>query len=291
MMRVFFDRWRGNVSPWAFVAQLFIGCFFVAAAYYKITIYFGEGRSIAGDFGYWEWMGWPPMWYRWFIHAILNLPYGHRMLEISVIILQASGGALLVANRYVRSAGFILLFVQANVLLGTLHHRGFNEFVGVSLLIAAFYAWRQSSGGYSPRIWRGISVALAGLTALYLYNRYLMGDPWPSSFEWQRLDLQQDVMSSSWTIKRTALAIASLPFAATLWASPWWISGASIPFIFTRWRMHAVTVFLVFAILRSITWTNSITSQGVLFVLLYFLWMTNEDARVSAVRSSSSRSL
>lgn len=285
------NRWRGTVPPWVFVAQFFIGIFFIAAAYYKITIYFGEGRSIADDFAYWEGNGWPPMWYRWFIHAMLDLPYGHRILELSVIILQATGGALLLCNRWVRTGAWLLLFVQTNVLLGTFHHRGFNEFVGISLWAAAFFAIRPTSGTFSPRVWRVFTVTIAGLAGLYLYNRYLMGDPWTSSFVWQRLDLQQDVMSSSWLIKRTVLRVAELPFADVLWASPWWISVACVGLFFTRYKMHAASILLVFAILRTVTWANSVTSQGVFFVLLYFLWMAEEDARTSGHYPSSSRSL
>jgi hypothetical protein len=275
------QRWRRNCPPWVLVAQLFIGSFFIAAAYYKVMIYVVEGRSIADDFGYWEGNGWPPMWYRWFIHMFFDLPYGHRVLELSVIALQMVGGVLLCINRGVRTAGWALLFVQCNVFLGTFHHRGFNEFVGISLWIAAFFALRPRSGTFAPRTWLFFTAALAGFAALYLYNRYVMGDPWTTSFEWQRLDLQQDVMSSTWLIKRAALGIASLAFASLLWASVWWISCACIPAMFTRWRMHAVAILTVFAILRTVIWANSITSQGVLFVLLYFLWMTYEDSRTT----------
>lgn len=280
MIDALLRRWRNGVPPWVFAAQLFIGSFFIAAAYYKITIYFVEGRSIADDFSYWEGNGWPPMWYRWFIHALFDLPYGHRILELSVIVSQAAGGILLCINRGTRAAGWVLLFVQCNVFLGTFHHRGFNEFVGISLWVAAFFALRPRSGTFAPRAWKLLTVALAGFAALYLYNRYVMGDPWTSSFAWQRLDLQQDVMSSSWFVKRTALWIASLSFAPVLWASVWWTSCACVPLIFTPWRMHAVALLTVFAILRTVVWTNSITSQGVFFVLLYFLWMAYEDARI-----------
>lgn len=291
MIAAFLDRWRNGVPRWMFVMQLFLGTFFVASVYYKYTIYFEEGRSIAGDFGYWESNGWPPMWYRWFIHFLLDLPQGHRVLELSVMALQGIGGITLVTNRYTRIGGWALLFVQTNVFLGTFHHRGFNEFVGLSLWMAALFAFRPKSGMYPAWAWKLFTVGMAGLTALYLYNRYWMGDPWLSGVEWQRHDLQADVMSSAWMIKRVVLAVAHTRVGEYLWASTWWINVACVALTATRFRMHGVAILTLYAILRTITWANSVTSQGVLFVLLYMLWMTEEDARVTAARSSSSRSL
>ena len=50
--RALFDRWRGNLGPWTFAAQVLIGLFFVAAAFHKMGIYYGGERSIMDDFAY-----------------------------------------------------------------------------------------------------------------------------------------------------------------------------------------------------------------------------------------------
>ena len=218
------------------------------------------------------------------MHAIDSVPYGARFMETTVIFSQGAGGLLLALNRRTRIAGWLLLFVQANVFLGTFHHRGFNEFVGVSLVTALVFALRPPSGRLSPASRRAVTWSMAAVTALYLYNRYRMGDPWPASIGWQRLDLQQDVMSSFWAWKAAVLWLTALPIGPYLWAAPWWISVPLVPMLLTRWRAWAGAGLLVFAILRTLTWMNSITSQGVVFVLLYFLWlaMDREDADARA---------
>lgn len=283
-LRTLFGRWRGPLGPWTLAAQVLVGLFFVAAAYHKVFIYFIDGRSIMDDFAYWESSDFPPHWYRWFVHAIDALPYGSRFMEISVIGSQGVAGALLAFNRRTRIAGWLLLFVQANVFLGTFHHRGFNEFVGVSLVTALVFVLRNASGRFSPAAWRAVTWSMASVTALYLYNRGVMGDPWTESFAWQRLDLQQDVMSTTWAWKASALWLADLPFGAYLWAAPWWISIALTGLLFTRLRPYACAGLLLFAILRTLTWTNSITSQGVVFVLLYFLWLATDRENAHSAR-------
>lgn len=275
-----FDRWRGNTGPWTLAAQVLVGLFFIAAARHKVSIYAIDGRSIADDFAYWESSGFPPQWYRTFMHALFALPYGHRVLEIAVIALQGIGGGLLVANRGVRVAGWLLLFIQANVFLGTFHHRGFNEFVGISLLIGWYFAARPADGRWSDARWRTVAWPTALLTALFLYNRWAMGDPWISNVEWRRLELQQDVMSTSLLWKSSALAIADSPIGAYAWVAPWWIGLALAPFVLARRsRPLAVAGLLILAMLRTLTWMNSITSQGVLFVLLYVLVLADERER------------
>ncbi len=280
MIRALFDRWRGSLAPWTIVPQAFIGSFFLAAASYKTSIYFFEGRTLMDDFAFWEGSGYPPLWYRWFIHTIFAIPYGHRFLELTVIGTQGLAGMLLVLNRRTRIAGWLLLFVQANVFLGTLHHRGFNEFVGTSLIMALYFVLRDRTGTWSPRNWNIVTGLIAAVTALYLYNRAVMGDPWPSSMEWQRLDLQQDVMSSFWAWKAMILGLADTAIGPYLWAAPWWICGILTALIATRLRSYAMAGLLIFAILRTITWNNSVTSEGVVFVLLYFLWLVDERQRV-----------
>ncbi len=275
-----FDRWRGNIGPWTLAAQVLVGLFFLAAAAHKVSMYFVDGRSIADDFAYWESLGYPPQWYRAFLHALFALPYGHRVLEIAVIALQGVGGALLVLNRGTRIGGWLLLFVQANVFLGTFHHLGFNEFVGVSLAIALYFALRPSDGRWTGAGWRAIVWPVAAVTALFLYNRWVMGDPWIANVEWRRLDLQQDVMSTAWFWKSSALAIAASPIGPYAWVAPWWIGLALVPPLFSRRaRPYALAGLLVLATLRTLTWMNSITSQGVLFVLLYFLVLADERER------------
>ncbi len=275
-----FDRWRKNVAPWTLVAQVLVGLFFLSAAWHKIDMYLVDGRSIADDFAYWESSGFPPQWYRAFMHALFAIPYGHRILEIAVIALQGAGGALLVANRRTGIAGLLLFFVQANVFLGTFHHLGFNEFVGVSLITAWYFVLRPEDGRWTEPRWRAVAWPVAAVTALFLYNRWVMGDPWIANVEWRRLELQQDVMSSFFLWKSTALAIADSPVGPYAWVAPWWIGLALLPGLFVRrLRSHALAGLLILATLRTLTWMNSITSQGVLFVLLYFLVLADERER------------
>ena len=277
MIYSLFRRWRGPLGPWTFVAQLLIGLFFLAAAYHKILIYVVDGRTIVDDVAYWESMSLPPRWYTALLHWMFSLPYGHRVLEIAVMLLQGIGGVFLLLNRRIRLAGWMLVFVQANVFLGTFHHRGFNEFVGVSLIMSLYFALRPRNAQWNARAWNAIVVLTAADTVLYLYNRWNMGDPWISSVAWQRLDLQQDVMSTSWAWKSAVLRLSETSIGPLLWTAPWWMGAALVAFVLWRkTRSYALAGLTILAILRTLTWINSITSQGVLFVLLYFLVLANE---------------
>ncbi|MBI3618585.1 hypothetical protein HY213_00950 [Candidatus Peregrinibacteria bacterium] len=276
---------------WIRVVQTFVGLFFLGAAMFKVTIYFGpHARSLTDDFAYWTRNGWPLHAYRVMMEWLFSIPHVISVLEVLTILLQAIPGFMLVTNIKPRLAGMALLLFQINIFLGTFHQTGFNEFVGMSLWIAAFFMLRPKTGParrsppeadeggrWNRKLWHAMTLIVFLTTLLFLYNRSLQGDPWPSAYAWQRMHLQQDVMSTALWWKRMVLALSQGTIGQILWTSHWWMELALCFLLLTRWRLQAGAVLLVLAILRSLTWMNSITSQGVLTVLFLFLWMVQEE--------------
>jgi hypothetical protein len=284
-MSAFFDRYRRGLDGWVLVAQILIGLFFLAAACYKIGIYIEGERTLAADFAYWAGNGWPPGWYRAFMDRIFALPLGNAAIEWTVIVTQSVAGILLVSNRGVRVAGWLLLFVQTNVFLGTYHQWNFNEFVGVSLWMSLYFVLRRPDGSWSPRARNAVIAALVGISVLYLRNRWAMGDPFPADAAWQRSDLRHDVMSAYGWIKWSYLAATGGAFGPYLWAAPWWAALAcTVLLCVPRTRAAGAAGLFLLAVLRTAVWTNSITSQGVLPALMYFLWLA-DDTRKKGIPS------
>ncbi|MBI1812496.1 hypothetical protein HY285_00940 [Candidatus Peregrinibacteria bacterium] len=276
-----FDRAQGDKFSedfWVRVVQIFVGLFFLGAAMFKVTIYFGHhARALTDDFAYWTRNGWPLHAYRVLMEWLFSVPHVTGVLEVLTILLQAIPGFMLVTNIKPRLAGAALFLFQINIFLGTFHQTGFNEFVGMSLWIALFFALRPQNETWNHKLWHAMTLLVFLFTLLFLYNRYLQDDPWPSGYLWQRTHLQQDVMSTALWWKRMVLWISRGTIGEILWTSVWWVDLLFCFLLLTRWRLQAGAVLLAFAILRSLTWMNSITSQGVLTVLFLFLWMSQEE--------------
>lgn len=266
---------------WVPVAQTLVGLFFIAAAMYKVQSFFVAGdQSLTRHFEYWVSMDLPPQWYRSLMHTVLGIPGGEKTMEILALTLQAVPGLLFVLNRRTRLAGFLLLIIQTNIFLGTFHHLNFNEFVGGSIWICFFFLLRENDGTFTSRNWNVLTWSLGCWAALFAYNRYMVGDPWLTSVAWQQNHLRNDVLSVAYTWKTLVLWFSSTPIGALAWASVWWVSAVSTVMLFLRrTRLCGGSLLLMFAILRTLTWMNAITSEGVLAVLILFLWVTQEEAR------------
>jgi hypothetical protein len=285
---------KWNALPeerWVYVAQILTGLFFIGAATFKtFSFIILNDQHLKGHFQYWISMGLPPGWYKALILWMFTLPYGEEFMETSTILLQLIPGFLLLINKYTRLAGFLLLYIQSLVFLGTFFHLGFNEFVGLSIWIALYFALRPSDlTQWKPWAWKIFRGGIIVLFCLYLYNRYhSYGDAWPSNMVWQQAEFKQEVMSIHPLWKQLNLYLFQGEAGHLILASFWWIHLACVILLFTRYRLYAGAVLLSFAIYREITWTNAITSQGVLTVLLLFLWLTQEELlmRKSRFRNS-----
>jgi len=86
------------------------------------------------------------------------------------------------------------------------------------------------------------------------------------------------VMSFTFFWKQLALALSATAVGAYLWVSVWWTTAAATFGLLTRLRLYAGSILLLLAFLRTLTWLNSITSEGVLACLVVFLWVTQEEA-------------
>ncbi len=265
---------------WVYVVQILIGLFFIGAATFKtFSFIILNDQHLEGHFAYWVSMGLPPTWFRILIEWMFTLPYGEEFMEISTILLQIVPGFLLVINRYTRIAGFLLLYIQSIVFLGTFFHLGFNEFVGLSIWIALYFACRPSDPKHwKPWAWKIFRAGIVLLMGLYLYNRFhSYQDGLLSSFEWQRNEMEQEVMSIHPLWKQLHLYLFQGTIGAFIITSFWWIQLGCVVTVLTRWRLYAGAILLSFAVYRCLTWTNAITSQGVLTVLFLFLWLAQEE--------------
>jgi hypothetical protein len=257
------------------VAQAFLGLFFMAAAYWKLRNYFLTGdQSLAGHWKYWEDSGWASGWILPLFHALA--PY-EKWAAALTILLQAVPGFLLLVHCRTRIAGFLLLFIQILIFVGTFHNLWFNEFVGLSLWIVLYFCVRPGDPGRWKRLaWYLFTIPLAFVLAIHLLNRYRMGDAWPSSLPWHIQHLSADVMSVSPSWKHFILWTAGIPGGAMLWASRWWLTLAFTVGLLLPLRRFSGALLLLLAIVRDWTWLNTTTSQGVLWVLALFLWLTQE---------------
>jgi hypothetical protein len=117
--------------------------------------------------------------------------------------------------------------------------------------------------------------SLTGFVALYAYNRYLMGDAWTVNMAWMREHYIDYAVSSAVWIKQLTIALTASAWMMTVWASVWWITVAMIPLLlWPRVARFAGALLLSLAMLRSMLWLNTYESQGVLWVIVLFLWTT-----------------
>lgn len=274
---------------WVRIAQTLMALFFLAAAMYKIQSFFWDhDQTLRGHFNFWVSMNLPPLWYRSLMFWMMSLPYGEVIMEASATALQAIPAVLLLMNTRTRLAGWLLAIIQVNIFLGTFHHRNFNEFVGGSLWVCLYFILRKADGSFDRRAWHVLTVALFAWAALFVHNRYLMGDPWLSSVAWQRAHLAADVMSISNIWKHMVLWFSSTYIGALCWAGVWWaglVSTAAL--LIPRWRLAGGSILLILALLRTLTWMNSITSEGVLATLILFLWVAQEEFLVHRAQKNT----
>ncbi len=262
--------------PWLRIAQSIIGLFFLTAAYKKmIDSFFGEAAApLRPDLEWWLSVDWPVQGYRQFLTFML--PHSN-WLAVAVITLQALAGLSLFLNIGKRYGAMILLFVQANIFLGTFYGGiGFNTFVGLSLWLGLYYCWEERM---TAAKWRALTGIILVLHAAFLYLRFTIGDPWTSAFVWQKSHFAADIMSISPSLKTLVLWISERPVGPWLWASMWWILVLLLPLmLMRRSRLFAGALLLVILTLRVEIWLNGVTSEGVLWVLTVFVWLVAEEA-------------
>lgn len=265
---------------WFSLAQVFVGLFFVGAAMYKANSFFIEhDRTLLGHVEYWISLGLPPKWYGEFLLWFLHLPYGQSILEITIILSQGVAGFLLMIRHKTFVAGLLLLFVQINIFLCTFSNTGFNQFVGLSVWIALLYVFSYGKDGIGEKRWTLLTMILFLLQMLYLWNRLIAGDPWISSVPVQAMHVQTEIMSFSPLWKMFVVWMASFTIGKVLWASVWWLQLVGALLMLTkRTRLVGGALVLLLLMIQTLTWTNSITSHGVIAVLTFYLWTTREEA-------------
>ncbi len=273
-----YNRIFGNAF-WCRMAEILMGAFFLGAALYKLRNFFLVADShLIDHFQYWKNEGWVASWLPFFLDPILRQPTGEKILEALTILLQFIPGFLWVYGKGLRTGGFSLLIIQSMVFLGTLHHRHFNEFVGISVWVAVFFLLQKDRFTLNTRNWwwwKAMTVSLAGFVALYCWNRYLIGDPWPSQMGWMHDHLYYYTVSSSLWWKNAVLFVTQFWWGQVLWAGVWWATVLMIPLmLFGKTARFAGAVLLTFAVFRAITWLNVYESQGVLWILVLLLWTT-----------------
>lgn len=269
-------------ASWCRTAEIVVGFFFLGAALYKLRNYILiEDSHLLGHFQYWKDEGWVVSWLPMILDPILTYPGGEQALEILVILLQAIPGFLLVYGRGTRFAGLCMVLIQTIVYLGTYHHRHFNEFVGISIWIGFFFLlqgkrWKRDDWNFWW--WQAVTLGLMYFVALYAWNRYWMGDAWLVNMPSMREHLGEYVVSSSVVWKEFVLDITSFYWVQVLWAGIWWLTVGLIPLlIWPKTARFAGAALLLLATFRSMTWLNVYESQGVLWVVVLFLWTTHAE--------------
>lgn len=258
---------------WRYVPQLFIGLFFLSAAFLKeYEALFGPNRYSLGQIlQVWIDQQWGLGWYMNFL-AWMN-PYAD-VLAVLVIIGQAVAGLSLVLNYRTRIAGVLIFFIQLNVYLAVYHQIELRNLNAEALWIGLFFFARPEMRG---RLWTLMTYALALFLLSHLYGRMTMfGDPWTSSFAWQFEEFTFTSMSSWLGLKNFVVWFYSGKYAAVLWAASWWIKLALALGLLTRYRLYAGAALLVYMFGVTLVWMNTFTCEGVFWVLILYVWLTHE---------------
>jgi len=264
-------------SLWSGIARGLVGIFFVSAGFYKLydAFFFRKSAPLANDFSWWIGQNWPLLGMKQLMAFMLQHQWMVTAAALFVISFQITGGFLLFANVWRKFATTLLLIVQCAILFGVFHGGiGFQTFIGISIWLVVFY---KIAGTMTRRKWTILTYWLVYYGLLVMLHRFRVGDPWPSSFAWQIQHYASDVMSTSVALKQMILSFAEHPYAPYLWASNWWIHLLAILLLVTRFRLIAGVVWLVIAILHEWVWLNGLTSEGTLWVLTLFTWLTFED--------------
>ncbi len=256
--------------------QFFIGFFFLTAAWIKATEgFFGPHPSSLA----WILEGWKstskfmPSFYYPFADFIL-IPHAN-IVAILVIVFQAVLGILLILNRHVRFAGFLLFFLQMNIYLATYNQLELRVLNSQAMLMGLYFFARPVMKG---TVWTFMTYALVLIGFVHLYGRYSMfGDPWISAFSWQREHFSMYVMSSWTGLKHFILWLTAGHAGPLLWASAWWFKLVLIFGMLTRYRLYCGMAWLVFVTMTTMVWLNAFSCEGVFWVLIMFLWVTHES--------------
>lgn len=270
-------HWHPERGSWVQLAQVFIGLFFMGAGAWKFYNYFLTGDQLFyNHMAFWLDKGWPPDWYEPFMRNIAQM-HDHTF-AVLVMLMQFIPGLMIMANVKARWAGFILLLLQINVFLGVFGHTNFNEFVGLSLWMALFYALKPADPReMSPRVWLFLKVLFVVFAGLLAYNRWNYDDPWMRGYLYQRDQLAQDVVSSFIYIKLFVLWLTQFTWFGYVWVSKWWLRVVFTGLLLTRWAAFAGAALLVMQTTSVMVWLNGTTSQGVLWVVGFFTFVTMEQ--------------
>lgn len=260
-------------AVWRYMPQFFVGLFFLAAAYLKWSeALFGPHR-IALDVIFQHWLDHklPLGPYAEFMK--FALPYADVLAWVTLLF-QAAAGLLLILNIAVPVAGGILFFVQLNIYLATYHHPELLILGSQALWLGLFFFARKEMNG---RLWTLMTCALSLIGLLHLYWRMkLFGDPWFSSYTWQRTHYATDVMSSWPGLKVFVLWLTSGSTGPLLWVSLWWIKIVLALGLLTRYRLYFGAAWLITIFIGTLVWFNAWTVEGVFWVLVLFVWLTHE---------------
>ncbi|MEQ1849875.1 MAG: hypothetical protein ABL890_04785 [Candidatus Peribacteraceae bacterium] len=265
-------------SVWLRLSQFFVALFFITASYYKLfdAFFFTKSAPLKRSMEWWIGNGWPLVGMRQVMQFVVQYDWLVACSAAFVISCQMTGGVLLFANIWKRFAGYVLLIVQLSVLFGVFHGGlGFQTFIGLSIWLAVFYIL---SGRMTQRKWRLMSYWLIFYGFLILMHRYRMDDPWPSAFSWQYKHYIEDVMSISVSLKQLIIVLGKHPLAPYFWAGSWWLQLFVTFMLLTRFRIVAGIAWMLILIFHEWIWLNGLTSEGVLWILTGFVWLSFEDA-------------
>lgn len=264
---------------WIHSARIFIGLFFFGLGLYKLYNYFLIGDlSLKDHFQFWLDSGYPPAWYAAFLRWGQSY---HKLFAAGVVAGQMIPGALLALNVLVRPAAVIILLLQINVGLGVLKDTGFNDVVGISVWAALFYMLApRDPKEWKEWLWRFLTLFLIALAILHLYNRYKFGDPWVSSVTWHRMHLEKDIMSITPLWKDLILMLSSTYLGSLFLTLRWWLDVFFTILLFTRWRLYGALWLILSMVLQYWTWLLGAGPHAVLWVLVLFAWMTQEEYMV-----------
>ena len=267
---------KNKLTPealWGYMPQLFVGLFFMAAAFLKWwEALFGEHRFSLGQiFEIWAGQHWGLEIYARLMQWLM--PYSDVLAAI-VILLQAAAGLMLVMNWRTRIAGAIIVLVQVNVYLAIYHQLELRVLNSEAIWIGIFYFARPEMRG---RLWTLMTYTLVFLMANHLYGRMTMfDDHLLSAFAFQHKWFAYFTMSSWPGLKRFVLWVSASAWGPTLWASGWYLKGLLSLGMLTRYRLYFGAALLVTMFAVTLVWLNSFSCEGAFWVIILFIWTAHE---------------
>ncbi len=261
-------------ATWEYVAQFFVGLFFLAAAYHKaMQGFFGPHQTpLSYIFQHWINNNLPLELYRDFMVWIM--PYSPA-LGVFVIIAQMLIGLLLILNLRLDLAGLIAFLVQGNIYLATYHHEELRVLGSQAIWLATFYFCRSEMKG---RIWSMMTYGLVFIGLVHLHGRLQFGDLWFSAYAWQRQHYMENVMATSVFMKNTFLWITQGTIGKVMWAGAWWMKLVLMLGVLTRYRLLFGALWMMVFFMMELIWLNAWNCEGAFWALILFTWITHEYA-------------